>query len=93
MVKDKRKKDAPTATETPSNPNSTTGNSNTLYRKSQVDRTREQGTLRLLFIQNRHRLIGLISWISFMWLPSSVRCMTKTQIQAENLRNRIIMFC
>ena len=38
MVKDKRKKDAPTATETPSNPNSTTGNSNTLYRKSQVDR-------------------------------------------------------
>ena len=36
MVKDKRKKDAPTATETPLNPNSTTGNSNTLYRKSQV---------------------------------------------------------
>ena len=35
MVKDKRKKDAPTATETPLNPNSTTGNSNTLYRKSQ----------------------------------------------------------
>ena len=28
MVKDKRKKDAPTATETPLNPNSTTGNSN-----------------------------------------------------------------
>ena len=38
MVKDKRKKDAPTATETPLNPNSTTDNCNTLYRKSQAKR-------------------------------------------------------
>lgn len=38
MVKDKRKKDAPTATETSLNPNSTTDNCNTLYRKSQVNR-------------------------------------------------------
>ena len=36
MVKDKRKKDAPTATETPLNPSSTTDNCNTLYRKSQA---------------------------------------------------------
>ena len=38
MVKDKRKKDAPTATETPLNPSSTTDNCNTLYRKSQAKR-------------------------------------------------------
>ena len=49
MVKDKRKKDAPTATETPLNPNSTTDNCNTLYRKSQARGSRGQGTLRLLF--------------------------------------------
>lgn len=38
MVKDKRKKDAPTATETSSNPNSTTKDYTTLCRKSQVNR-------------------------------------------------------
>ena len=44
----KEKKDAPTATETPLNPNSTTGNCNTLCKKSQVkkeQRTRNFATV------------------------------------------------
>lgn len=45
MVKDKRKKDAPTATETPLNPNSTTDNSNTLYRKKSSEEGAEDKEL------------------------------------------------
>lgn len=48
MIKDKRKKDAPTATETSSNPNSTTENCTTLYRKSQV--SKEQRTRNWVFV-------------------------------------------
>lgn len=48
MIKDKRKKDVPAATETPLNPNSTTNNCNTLHRKSQArkeQRTRNFATV------------------------------------------------